>query len=178
MLSRQLKLRILIIILVENVPALLKLELQYVGKYRTVLDILQYEFGEQYKIDSMVVDSADYGVPQTRLRAIIKMNRKGKRWSWPLKKDKITVRDAIGQLNNECKISARNKFYFKLHKCLSLIFASKENIYRAYPFCQKHNYPIVLCWLHRGFCVLFSKRKRTTAFKLIRRILKTKIHKL
>lgn len=85
-------------ILVENVPALLKLELQYAGKYRTVLDILQYEFGDQYEIDSMVVDSADYGVPQTRLRAIIKMNRKGKRWSWPLKKDKITVRDAIGHL--------------------------------------------------------------------------------
>ncbi len=85
-------------ILVENVPALLKLELQYAGKYRTVLDILQYEFGDQYEIDSMVVDSADYGVPQTRLRAIIKMNRKGKRWSWPLKKDKITVRDTIGHL--------------------------------------------------------------------------------
>lgn len=85
-------------ILVENVPALLKLELQYAGKYRTVLDILQYEFGDQYEIDSMVVDSADYGVPQTRLRAIIKMNRKDKKWSWPLKKDKITVRDAIGHL--------------------------------------------------------------------------------
>lgn len=85
-------------ILVENVPALLKLELQYAGKYRTVLDILQYEFGDQYEIDSMVVDSADYGVPQTRLRAIIKMNRKGKKWSWPLKKNKITVRDAIGHL--------------------------------------------------------------------------------
>lgn len=85
-------------ILVENVPALLKLELQYAGKYRTVLDILQYEFGDRYEIDSMVVDSADYGVPQTRLRAIIKMNRKGQKWSWPLKKDKITVRDAIGHL--------------------------------------------------------------------------------
>ena len=85
-------------ILVENVPALLKLKLQYAGKYRTVLDILQYEFGDQYEIDSMVVDSADYGVPQTRLRAIIKINRKGKKWSWPIKKDKITVRDAIGHL--------------------------------------------------------------------------------
>ena len=85
-------------ILVENVPALLKLELQYVGKYRTVLDILQYEFGSQYEIDSMVVDAADYGVPQTRLRAIIKMNRIGKTWSWPVKKEKITVREAIGHL--------------------------------------------------------------------------------
>ena len=85
-------------ILVENVPALLKLELQYAGKYRTVLDILQYEFGSQYEIDSMVVDAADYGVPQTRLRAIIKMNRIGKTWSWPAKKEKITVREAIGHL--------------------------------------------------------------------------------
>ena len=85
-------------ILVENVPALLKLKLQYAGRHRTVLDILQYEFGNRYEIDSMIVDSADYGVPQTRLRAIIKMNRKGKKWSWPLKKNKITVRDAIGHL--------------------------------------------------------------------------------
>ena len=85
-------------VLVENVPALLKLELQYAGRYRTVLAILQYEFGNQYEIDSLIVDSADYGVPQTRLRAIIKMNRKGTKWSWPQKKDKVTVRDAIGHL--------------------------------------------------------------------------------
>ena len=109
-------------ILVENVPALLKLELQYAGKYRTVLNILQYEFGDQYEIDSMVVDSADYGVPQTRLRAIIKMNRKGKKWSWPLKKDKITVRDAIGHLPS---LEAGERSEFKWH------FArkhSKDNI--------------------------------------------------
>lgn len=85
-------------ILVENVPALLKLQLVYAGKYRTVLEILEYEFGEQYDIDGMVVDAADYGVPQTRLRAIIKMNRIGTKWEWPQKKEKITVREAIGQL--------------------------------------------------------------------------------
>ncbi len=85
-------------ILVENVPALLKIELQYAGKYRTIVDILKYEFGEQYEIDSMVVNSADYGVPQTRLRAIIKMNRIGKKWDWPPKREKVTVRDAIGHL--------------------------------------------------------------------------------
>ena len=85
-------------ILVENVPTLLKLKLQYAGKYRTVLDILKYEFDTQYEIDSKIVDSADYGVPQTRLRAIIKMNLKGKKWAWPAKKDRLTVRDAIGHL--------------------------------------------------------------------------------
>ena len=109
-------------ILVENVPALLKLELQYAGKYRTVLNILQYEFGDEYDIDSMVVDSSDYGVPQTRLRAIIKMNRKGKKWVWPIKRDKITVRDAIGHLPS---LEAGERSEIKWH------FArkhSKENI--------------------------------------------------
>lgn len=85
-------------ILVENVPALLKLKLLYAEKYRTVLDILEYEFGTQYKIESRVVDSSDYGVPQTRLRAIIKINRIGTQWDWPEKKSKITVEEAIRHL--------------------------------------------------------------------------------
>ncbi len=85
-------------VLVENVPALLKLKLKYAEEYRTVLEILQYEFGNEYEIDSMVVDASDYGVPQTRLRAIIKMNRYGTIWNWPSKKEKITVREAIGHL--------------------------------------------------------------------------------
>lgn len=85
-------------VLVENVPALLKLKLKYAEEYRTVLEILQYEFGNEYEIDSMVVDASDYGVPQTRLRAIIKMNRYGTVWHWPSKKEKITVREAIGHL--------------------------------------------------------------------------------
>lgn len=85
-------------VLVENVPALLKLKLKYAEAYRTVLEILQYEFDNEYEIDSMVVDASDYGVPQTRLRAIIKMNRNGTVWQWPSKKEKITVREAIGHL--------------------------------------------------------------------------------
>ncbi|MGN1161889.1 MAG: DNA (cytosine-5-)-methyltransferase [Candidatus Fimenecus sp.] len=85
-------------VLIENVPALLKLKLMYDSKYRTVLEILQYEFGNEYIIDSAVVDSADYGVPQTRLRAIIKMHKPGTVWSWPKKKKKVTVEQAIGNL--------------------------------------------------------------------------------
>jgi len=64
-----------------------------------VLEILKYEFSDEYEIDSDVVDSADYGVPQTRLRAIIKMNKKGYPWNWPEKVEKkTTVREAIGHL--------------------------------------------------------------------------------
>ncbi len=85
-------------ILIENVPALLTLKLMYDSKYRTVLEILEYEFGDNYKIDSAIVDSSDYGVPQTRLRAIIKMHKPNKTWNWPQKKEKITVEQSIGSL--------------------------------------------------------------------------------
>ena len=73
-------------VLIENVPSLFKLVLNYKLELRTVLDILRYEFSDKYDIDGQVIDSSDYGVPQTRLRAIIKMNKKK------------TVREAIGYL--------------------------------------------------------------------------------
>lgn len=86
-------------VLIENVPALLKLILNYKEQPRNVLDILNFEFSQKYDIDSQVVDSSDYGVPQTRLRAIIKMNLKGYAWHWPKKElRKTTVREAIGHL--------------------------------------------------------------------------------
>ncbi len=86
-------------ILIENVPALLKLEIIYNNKPMTVLDILQQEFSTEYQIEAQVVDSADYGVPQTRLRAIIKMNKKNTHWEWADKVNKkVTVKEAIGHL--------------------------------------------------------------------------------
>ena len=86
-------------ILIENVPALLKFLLPDQGKQKNVIDILKRKFGEYYEIEGKIVDASDYGVPQTRLRAIIKMWVKGEKWNWP-KKDlhKITVREAIGNL--------------------------------------------------------------------------------
>lgn len=109
-------------ILIENVPALLKLKLMYDSEYRTVLEILKYEFGSEYIIDSAVVDSSDYGVPQTRLRAIIKMHKPNKVWNWPAKKEKVTVEQAIGNLPS---LEAGEKSNIKWH------FArkhTKENI--------------------------------------------------
>lgn len=85
-------------VLIENVPMLLQIQLPYESKMRTVVEILNLEFGDTYEIDSKIVDSSDYGVPQTRLRAIIKMNLKGTTWLWPMPKPKVTVREAIGYL--------------------------------------------------------------------------------
>lgn len=86
-------------VLIENVPALLKFQLPHKGEMHTVLEILRDMFGDEYKIEGRVVDSADYGVPQTRLRAIIKMCPKNHEWKWPDPiETRVTVRDAIGDL--------------------------------------------------------------------------------
>jgi DNA (cytosine-5)-methyltransferase 1 len=85
-------------VLIENVPSLLKLKLIYKGLPISIQDILFFELGNKYTIECEIVDSADYGVPQTRNRAIIKMYEKGKSWPWPAKTKKVTVKEAIGFL--------------------------------------------------------------------------------
>ncbi len=86
-------------VLIENVAQLLKILLPYKGKLLGVVDILNAKFGKQYEIDARVVDASDYGVPQTRIRAIIKLHPKSVRWDWPEPVNrKVTVQDAIGYL--------------------------------------------------------------------------------
>ena len=80
-------------------PSLLKCTITYNGKQKTALEILNENFSKEYIIEAAVLNSADYGVPQTRERAIIKMYRKGLYWPWPCKSNhRITVREAIGFL--------------------------------------------------------------------------------
>lgn len=86
-------------VLIENVPMLLKFTIPYHGKQQTVMEILKHKFGKKYEIQGKIVDAADYGVPQTRLRAIIKMFPVRTKWAWPDPvKKKVTVREAIGKL--------------------------------------------------------------------------------
>ena len=86
-------------VFIENVPNLLKLEVYYKDDFRNVVDILNMELGKEYCIESKILNAADYEIPQTRLRAIIKIYRKSIKWSWPKKSKKIiTVRDCIGNL--------------------------------------------------------------------------------
>ena len=86
-------------VLIENVPTLLKMKLPFKKKLHTVEEILNTKYGKKYIIEARIIDSADCGVPQTRLRAIIKMYIKGCEWPWPEPvKHKVTVREAIGDL--------------------------------------------------------------------------------
>lgn len=100
-------------VIIENVPMLLKFRLPYKGKMQSVLEILNDMFGDDYEIEGRVVNSADYGVPQTRLRAIIKMCPKNYEWKWPNPvESKVTVRDVIGDLPS---LEAGEKSKIKWH---------------------------------------------------------------
>jgi len=82
-------------------------------KKMKVTEILANSFHEDFVIDAKVYDAADYGVPQHRNRAIIKMYRKGLAWGEPEKSPWVTVREAIGHLPSiEAGESSDIKWHF------------------------------------------------------------------
>ena len=115
-------------VMIENVEKLLEIQLPYNNSIYKVLDILIDKFGTEYEIEGRLVNSADYGVPQTRIRAIIKMYPKGSSWAWPKPVEKqVTVRDAIGHLPS---LEAGEKSNIKWHYARP---HSENNI-----LCMKH----------------------------------------
>ena len=63
-----------------------------------ILELLNDRYSNKYTIEARILDSSDYGIPQKRDRAIIKIFKNHLKWGWPAKKKKITVREAIGHL--------------------------------------------------------------------------------
>lgn len=85
-------------ILIENVPTFLKLQIVYKGEIKNIIDIFKEEFSNEYVVDASVYDAQDYGVPQRRKRAIVRLYKHNLDWGIPEKCPQITVRDAIGDL--------------------------------------------------------------------------------
>ncbi len=54
---------------------------------------------------------------------------------------------------------AKGKHFVKVRYIFGFIFPKKEDIYNHYPFCKKHRFPIVLCWIHRWIFSVFNKKK-------------------
>lgn len=84
----------------ENVPGYLKTTIDYNGQLCLIPDIISDTLGDKYEISFNVIDTADYGVPQVRERAIVLLSRKDQPvWELPSKSNRIvTMRDAIGNL--------------------------------------------------------------------------------
>lgn len=85
-------------IMIENVPGFLKVLLPYRDELRTIEEILNDKYSTKYIIESKILNAKDYGVPQSRPRAIVKMYKKGLKWGWPKPQKEITLREAIGDL--------------------------------------------------------------------------------
>lgn len=86
-------------VIIENVPLLLKLYLNIDGIFYTVEELLSKELGKEYEITPTILDPADFGTPQHRKRAIIRLFKKGLEWNEPSVFEKrISVREAIGEL--------------------------------------------------------------------------------
>lgn len=84
----------------ENVPGYLKTTIDCNGQLCLIPDIISDTLGDKYEISFNVIDTADYGVPQVRERAIVLLSRKDQPvWELPSKSNRIvTMRDAIGNL--------------------------------------------------------------------------------
>lgn len=86
------------IVVIENVPKFLKLFFPFKGRFLGIVDILKAKYNDRYLIASNVVNAKDYGVPQSRPRAIIMMYKRCYKWTLPQSEKEITLREAIGGL--------------------------------------------------------------------------------
>lgn len=85
-------------ILIENVPKFIEMYFPNKGRYKKLEEILRDKYSKEFNIDIRVLNAKDYGIAQSRPRAIIKLWKKGLKWSWPEVENEITLREAIGHL--------------------------------------------------------------------------------
>lgn len=85
-------------VLIENVPTFLEMYFPYENDYFKLEEILNKKYSSKYKIEARVLNAKDYGICQSRPRAIIKMYKPDKKWSWQSEEKEITLREAIGYL--------------------------------------------------------------------------------
>ena len=85
-------------ILIENVPKFIEMYFPYNNNYLLLEDILKDKYKKKYEIEVAVLNAKDYGICQSRPRAIIKMFKKGLKWGWPFKEPEKNLEEAIGYL--------------------------------------------------------------------------------
>lgn len=88
-------------VFLENVPQQLTTKINYNGNIVAIPEYVRAELEDDYIFnDKMVVEAADYGVPQYRERAIMLLVRRdiGKQWVFPEKTGTVTMREALGDL--------------------------------------------------------------------------------
>ena len=85
-------------VLIENVPKFVEMYFYYKNNYWHLEQILRDKYSDRYNIEVQILNAKDYGVPQSRPRAIIKIWKKGLKWGNPNPESEITLEQAIGHL--------------------------------------------------------------------------------
>ena len=84
--------------MIENVPRFIEMYFPYDGEYLLLEEILKKKYEDKYEIDIRVLNAKDYGICQSRPRAIIKLYKHGLKWAWPTEQPEIPLSSAIGHL--------------------------------------------------------------------------------
>lgn len=84
--------------MIENVSNFINTSIEYKGDRKLLVDIIKEKLGQLYTISFNIINTEDYGVPQSRERMIILLSRLDMaEWTLPEKNKKIvSLRDAIG----------------------------------------------------------------------------------
>lgn len=84
--------------MIENVSNFINTSIEYEGDRKLLVDIIKEKLGQLYTISFNIINTEDYGVPQSRERMIILLSRLDMaEWTLPEKNKKtVSLRDAIG----------------------------------------------------------------------------------
>lgn len=84
--------------MIENVPNYINTSIELDSERRLLVDIIKKKLEHNYNISFNIINTEDYGVPQSRTRVIILLSRRGQKiWEIPNKEEcKVTMEDAIG----------------------------------------------------------------------------------
>lgn len=85
-------------ILIENVPKFIEMYFPYNDGYYQLEGILKDKYSQKYNIEIQVLNAKDYGIAQSRPRAITKLWKKKLKWANPIPEPEITLEQAIGHL--------------------------------------------------------------------------------
>ena len=89
-------------VFLENVSEQLVTKIKYNDEETLIPDYIKEELSDIYNFNkNFIVNAVDYGVPQTRERAIMLLTKKSKDFVWdfpPKSKKIVTLKDAIGDL--------------------------------------------------------------------------------
>ena len=105
-------------ILIENVPKFLEMLFPYKGEYLLLSDIINDKYSDKYDIHIDVLNAKDYGICQSRPRAIIRLHKNKLAWALPNPQEEIPLKKAIGHLPS---LESGERSSIKWH------YASKHN---------------------------------------------------